>query len=57
MFGGKNYSHGAGAYIISYLLYVLWALGFATIAALLVRIFAPYACGSGIPEVILLTIF
>lgn len=43
---------GAGAYIISYLMYVAWALLFASLAAALVRMFAPYACGSGIPEVI-----
>ena len=42
---------GAGAYVISYLMYVVWALVFATLAVMLVRVFAPYACGSGIPEV------
>ncbi|XP_064607560.1 H(+)/Cl(-) exchange transporter 4-like isoform X2 [Liolophura sinensis] len=41
----------AGAYVIKYLLYVVWALIFATLAAMLVRVFAPYACGSGIPEI------
>jgi len=42
---------GAGAYIIQYIFYVLWALLFALLAASLVRMFAPYACGSGIPEI------
>uniref|UniRef100_A0A1I8FG75 Chloride channel protein n=1 Tax=Macrostomum lignano TaxID=282301 RepID=A0A1I8FG75_9PLAT len=39
-----------GAYIFKYLLYILWSLLFALLAALLVKVFAPYACGSGIPE-------
>jgi chloride channel 3/4/5 len=42
---------GVGPYIISYLFYIVWALMFAALAAALVRMFAPYACGSGIPEV------
>jgi H+/Cl- antiporter ClcA len=42
---------GVGSYIISYLFYIVWALLFAALAAALVRMFAPYACGSGIPEV------
>lgn len=42
---------GAFAYIISYFFYVSWALLFAALAASLVRMFAPYACGSGIPEI------
>lgn len=29
----------------------MWALVFAALSASLVRMFAPYACGSGIPEV------
>ena len=41
----------AGGYIIAYLSYVLWALSFASLAAVLVRMFAPYASGGGIPEV------
>ena len=49
MFGAG--STGAGPYIISYFMYVVWAIGFATLAVMLVRVFAPYACGSGIPEV------
>ncbi|CAL4065808.1 unnamed protein product [Meganyctiphanes norvegica] len=44
-------SEGAGAYIISYIVYVLWSLLFASLAASLVMMFAPYACGSGIPEI------
>ena len=31
---------------------MFWAVLFATLAVLLVRVFAPYASGSGIPEVI-----
>lgn len=42
---------GASAYILNYLMYILWALLFAFLAVSLVRVFAPYACGSGIPEV------
>ena len=49
MFGTS--SSGVGPYIISYIMYVVWAMSFATLAVMLVRVFAPYACGSGIPEV------
>lgn len=42
---------GPFAYIINYLMYVCWALLFSFLAVSLVRAFAPYACGSGIPEV------
>ncbi|XP_076446776.1 H(+)/Cl(-) exchange transporter 4-like isoform X1 [Babylonia areolata] len=42
---------GAGSYIIGYLLYIIWAIVFGLLAAMLVRVFAPYACGSGIPEI------
>lgn len=42
---------GAGAYVLNYFLYILWALLFSFLAVSLVRVFAPYACGSGIPEV------
>lgn len=41
----------AGGYIIAYISYVLWALSFAGLAAILVRMFAPYASGGGIPEI------
>uniref|UniRef100_A0A4W3GRD3 Chloride channel, voltage-sensitive 5b n=1 Tax=Callorhinchus milii TaxID=7868 RepID=A0A4W3GRD3_CALMI len=44
-------SEGAGAYILNYFMYVGWALTFAFLAVSLVRVFAPYACGSGIPEI------
>lgn len=42
---------GAFAYVVNYLMYILWALLFSFLAVILVRAFAPYACGSGIPEV------
>ncbi|GJQ76874.1 hypothetical protein Trydic_g15080 [Trypoxylus dichotomus] len=42
---------GAGAYVISYLFYIMCALLFAALSASLVRMFAPYACGSGITEI------
>ncbi|TNN47064.1 H(+)/Cl(-) exchange transporter 4 [Liparis tanakae] len=42
---------GGGAYVLNYFLYVLWALLFSFLAVSLVRVFAPYACGSGIPEI------
>jgi chloride channel 3/4/5 len=44
-------------YIMNYIVYVLSALGFACLAVALVRWIAPYACGSGIPEVILKSLF
>nr|KAF6435222.1 chloride voltage-gated channel 5 [Rousettus aegyptiacus] len=46
-----NTDEGAFAYIVNYFMYVLWALLFAFLAVSLVRVFAPYACGSGIPEI------
>ena len=42
---------GPGSYIMNYFMYIYWALSFAFLAVLLVKVFAPYACGSGIPEV------
>lgn len=42
---------GVAAYIISFFFYTSWALFFAFLSASLVRMFAPYACGSGIPEI------
>ncbi|XP_052001145.1 H(+)/Cl(-) exchange transporter 5 [Xyrauchen texanus] len=42
---------GNSAYVVNYLMYVCWALFFAFLAVTLVRAFAPYACGSGIPEI------
>lgn len=47
--GASN--EGAGSYMISYLFYIMQALLFASLSASLVRMFAPYACGSGIPEI------
>ena len=49
--GFSKAADGAGPYFVMYFLYVLWAVGFAALAASLVRMFAPYACGSGIPEI------
>lgn len=49
MFGMSR--DGAGGYIFRYLFYVCWAGLFASLAASLVKMFAPYACGSGIPEI------
>ena len=42
---------GPGSYIMNYFMYIYWALFFAFLAVCLVKVFAPYACGSGIPEV------
>uniref|UniRef100_A0A671N609 Chloride channel protein n=1 Tax=Sinocyclocheilus anshuiensis TaxID=1608454 RepID=A0A671N609_9TELE len=44
-------NEGPFAYIMNYLMYVCWALLFSFLAVSLVRAFAPYACGSGIPEI------
>ena len=49
MFTGE--ASGTGVYFLNYFIYVLSALGFACLAVVLVRWIAPYACGSGIPEV------
>lgn len=49
LFGALDDS--AGGYILSYIFYVLWAVSFGALAAVLVRMFAPYASGGGIPEV------
>ncbi|CAF4024315.1 unnamed protein product [Adineta steineri] len=38
-------------YVVNYIAYVFFGLIFATSCALLVKTFAPYACGSGVPEV------
>ncbi|XP_016359065.1 H(+)/Cl(-) exchange transporter 5-like [Sinocyclocheilus anshuiensis] len=37
--------------VLNHFMYVSWALLFAFLAVILVRAFAPYACGSGIPEI------
>lgn len=43
---------GVGSsYFFSFLIHVLFSVLFASIAAILVKVFAPYACGSGVPEV------
>ncbi|VDL18585.1 unnamed protein product [Hymenolepis diminuta] len=39
------------AYFVSYVVFVLWAIVFSTLCVAFVRMFAPYACGSGIPEI------
>ncbi|XP_073692413.1 H(+)/Cl(-) exchange transporter 5 [Garra rufa] len=44
-------NEGASAYVVSYFMYVCWALLFSFLAVSLVKTFAPYACGSGIPEI------
>ncbi|XP_043913433.1 H(+)/Cl(-) exchange transporter 5 isoform X1 [Protopterus annectens] len=46
-----NESSGAFPYILNYFIYVVWALLFSFLAVMLVKSFAPYACGSGIPEI------
>ena len=42
---------GPSAYIVNYIFYIVMSLLFGLLAVTLVRWFAPYACGSGIPEV------
>jgi len=44
-------SSSKGFYMLNYFFYILTAFVFAFSTGLLVRFFAPYACGSGIPEV------
>ena len=39
------------SYLLNYFFYVLFAFIFALMTVVLVMFFAPYACGSGIPEV------
>ncbi|KRX63103.1 H(+)/Cl(-) exchange transporter 4 [Trichinella sp. T9] len=46
-----HYSEDGLAYFVEYVFYTCWALGLAGLAAIFVRVFAPYACGSGIPEI------
>jgi hypothetical protein len=38
-------------YVFDFLFYVLWAVCMAGFSVSLVKVFAPYACGSGIPEI------
>ncbi|XP_052458360.1 H(+)/Cl(-) exchange transporter 5-like isoform X3 [Carassius gibelio] len=44
-------SEQGGVNVLNHFMYVSWALLFAFLAVILVRAFAPYACGSGIPEI------
>ena len=44
-------SDTAGAYALNYVIYVMLAVLFAGLAGLYVTTLAPYATGSGIPEV------
>ncbi|KAG9067227.1 hypothetical protein KI688_012009 [Linnemannia hyalina] len=41
----------SATFVVGYIFYIMFALMFATTAAYLVKTFAPYAEGSGIPEV------
>lgn len=40
-----------GQFMLNYFMYILFAVLFSCLAATLVRLYAPYAAGSGIPEV------
>ena len=51
VFGKGKLGTGTPPYIISYISYMAVAILFAALSASLVRMFAPYACGSGIPEI------
>ncbi|XP_013388633.2 H(+)/Cl(-) exchange transporter 3 isoform X1 [Lingula anatina] len=51
LFGDFAPNYNPGVYILTYIMYVIWSMVFATLAVMLVRVFAPYACGSGIPEI------
>ncbi|KAK3099995.1 hypothetical protein FSP39_013201, partial [Pinctada imbricata] len=42
---------GGASYVMRYFMFIVWAIVFAMLAAFFVRVFAPYACGSGIPEI------
>ncbi len=44
-------AQGFGAHAASFFMYVIWAVGFAVVAAILVKEYAPYAAGSGLAEV------
>ena len=43
--------HPIAAYVVDYFVYVALALVVAAMAAMYVRVFAPYASGGGIAEV------
>lgn len=47
----NDWNDGFGEFLIRFIFYLFWASLFALLAVLLVRVFAPYASGSGIPEV------
>lgn len=49
MFG--NYEKSFLYFIVDFFFYVIWAVLMAGFAVSLVKVFAPYACGSGIPEI------
>ena len=51
IFGMAKMGTGASEYATAYISYVVVAVIFAALSASLVRTFAPYACGSGIPEI------
>ncbi|CAI5442013.1 unnamed protein product [Caenorhabditis angaria] len=38
-------------FLVEWIFYIGWAVAMSTLAVLFVKIFAPYACGSGIPEI------
>ncbi|CAF0779322.1 unnamed protein product [Rotaria sordida] len=44
-------SNTVAEYAVNYVAYVVFGCTFATVCAILVKTFAPYACGSGVPEV------
>ncbi|PAV89923.1 hypothetical protein WR25_15237 [Diploscapter pachys] len=47
-----NYSNSSPIfYVVEFLFYVGMAVLMSTLAVLFVKVFAPYACGSGIPEI------
>ncbi|XP_067946446.1 H(+)/Cl(-) exchange transporter 4-like [Watersipora subatra] len=48
---GIKIQTGAGVYVLEYLFYCVVGIVFAVISAIAVKVFAPYACGSGIPEI------
>ncbi|XP_023229740.1 H(+)/Cl(-) exchange transporter 3-like isoform X1 [Centruroides sculpturatus] len=48
---GINTNNEVAEYIFSYFIYIVISICLAGLSALLVRMFAPYACGSGIPEI------
>ncbi|CEF60820.1 Chloride channel-c [Strongyloides ratti] len=46
-----NYEKNFLYYIFDFFFYVSWAVLLAGLTVCLVKVFAPYACGSGIPEI------